>query len=395
MDEIEIFFKRKRLTFVPFESILIEFCDTLSKNLFAREEAKAFPDIAALAFWLRKSHIEELKTSFITQQERGLFLVPRGSAFHIAPANVETMFVYSWILSLLVGNGNIVRLPTKDNENLTLLFEEIQKVLHMELFKDILETTCLLAYGHEETITASISARADVRIIWGGDETIRTIRKIPLKVSAKEIIFADRFAFSTIEAEAFLTASDEERLQVIKNLYNDIFWYDQNACSSPRALFWIGSQDTIKQSSEIAYKLLQKVILEKKYMLPLGLALQKETYVYSMAMEIDIKDVKRFSNEFTVIKLERFYSKCREHCGSGLLYHIDIQDLNEMAEYLTLQDQTLTYYGVSREKIKELVRSLNGKGLDRIVPIGQALHFDPFWDGYNLLLELTKYVHIV
>jgi hypothetical protein len=37
---------------------------------------------------------------------------------------------------------------------------------------------------------------------------------------------------------------------------------------------------------------------------------------------------------------------------------------------------------------------VNGRGVDRIVPLGQALTFDYRWDGYNLLQELTRHVYI-
>jgi hypothetical protein len=32
--------------------------------------------------------------------------------------------------------------------------------------------------------------------------------------------------------------------------------------------------------------------------------------------------------------------------------------------------------------------------VDRIVPVGQALQFQRFWDGYDLLQELTRHVYI-
>ena len=35
--------------------------------------------------------------------------VPRGLALHITPANVDTMFLYSFAVSLLAGNLNVVR----------------------------------------------------------------------------------------------------------------------------------------------------------------------------------------------------------------------------------------------------------------------------------------------
>ena len=40
----------------------------------------------------------------------------RGLIFHITPTNVPTNFFYSFIFSLLSGNSNIVKLPTKDFE---------------------------------------------------------------------------------------------------------------------------------------------------------------------------------------------------------------------------------------------------------------------------------------
>lgn len=395
MNNLQAFFNRKLRALTPFEPHLMEFCATLSKELLASDKMARFPDIAALAFWLRRSHLEELKTVFFSFMGKGISLAPRGTAFHIAPANVETMFVYSWILSLLVGNANIVRLPTKEGEGLTFLFDEIQKTLHLNQFQPIQETTCFVSYGHEEQITSEISSKVDVRLIWGGDETIQTIRKIPLKISGKEIVFVDRYAYCALDAEAILRGSDQERHQMTKNLYNDIFWYDQQACSSPRTLFWIGSEENIAAASALVYDLLQKHIEQRAYTLPLGAILQKETYIYSQAIDLSIKNVKRFSNEFTLLMLERFNVKCREHCGLGLLYHIPIKHLLDIVEDVNDKDQTLTYYGVSNPALQEFMQALNGKGLNRIVPIGQALSFDYFWDGYNLLLELTKSIEII
>jgi len=34
------------------------------------------------------------------------------------------------------------------------------------------------------------------------------------------------------------------------------------------------------------------------------------------------------------------------------------------------------------------------RGIDRIVPVGQALDFSPLWDGYVLFSELTRRVTV-
>ena len=40
-------------------------------------------------------------------------MFPRGLVFHVPPANVDTIFVYSWALSALAGNPNVVRISSR------------------------------------------------------------------------------------------------------------------------------------------------------------------------------------------------------------------------------------------------------------------------------------------
>src|SRR5229473_1854189 len=43
----------------------------------------------------------------------GVRRFPRGLVFHVPPANVDTIFVYSWALSALAGNRNVVRISPR------------------------------------------------------------------------------------------------------------------------------------------------------------------------------------------------------------------------------------------------------------------------------------------
>lgn len=391
MHEVELFLSAHKKPLKPFEAVLVDFCDALSKALFAAPDVKQVPDIVALAFWLRKAHIDELKLAFERLNQPHQLSVPRGLVFHLAPANVETQFVYSWILSLLVGNANIVRLPSRESPGLNLLFHTLNTLLQQPEFRLIQKTTCLLSYGHEHAVTEAISAQADMRVLWGGDETIRTIRKIPLKALAHEIGFGDRYAMAVIDVAAYQAASDAERQNLVHAFYSDVFWYDQMACSSPRTLFWVGHAPAASQDF---FKRLQKHLESKRYRLPLALALQKETYLYSQAIELNIAATHRLSNELTIVELDAFDPNCRMHCGAGLLYSVPLRDLHEMIQYVSVKDQTLTHYGFSSQALNGLALALNGRGLERIVPIGQALNFDYVWDGYNLLREFTKVVNV-
>lgn len=388
------FFAQDFHQFHPFHPVLIEFCEVLSEALFQIKPKKEYPDYIALAFWLRKSHLQQLQEDFKSKSSSDKLLVPRGLVFHIPPANIDVMLVYSWICSLIMGNGNIIRLPSTKTPRAGKLIDTIQKVLCEERFRSIRQMTCFLRYGHEEAYTAWISLHVNSRIIWGGDETIANIRKIPLQPYAKDLAFPDRFSFGVIQADAYLKASQEDKATLAINSFNDIYWFDQSACSSPRLIFWVGDKHSIQDASKTFYKLLQKTIEQRHYEISFGGVLLKQTYMYDQALTLPIQSIDRLSNELCILVLDKTDPRCRFHCGQGILYDVPISNLEEMISFVTPHDQTLTTYGFSSEDLQKLALHLKGRGITRIVPFGQALNFDPVWDGQDIFAELTQHIII-
>ena len=60
---------------------------------------------------------------------------------------------------------------------------------------------------------------------------------------------------------------------------------------------------------------------------------------------------------------------------------------------LSSKFQTLTYFGVKKNLLDTFAKS-NLSGIDRIVPIGQALEISLVWDGYDINKTLTRVVDI-
>ncbi len=386
--ELHSFFKEDFHQFKPFDQEILLFCETLSDALFANQKERENPDFVSLGFWLRKAHLHELQKRFCNEH---LMRFPRGLVFHFPPANLDVMLVYSWITSLLVGNSNIIRLPSTFSKNADKLHQIIASCLSQKKFEAIAKTTCFIKYGHVEEITEWISTHADARIIWGGDHTVESIRKIPLSALAKDIAFPDRYSFSVIDANKYLRKDVSEKETLALNFFNDVYWFDQSACSSPRLIFWTGSKKNVDEASYIFYEMLQSMIEKRNYQILLGGALLKQTFVYNQALNLRVEKVSRISDELAVIYLEKATFECREHCGQGLLYHIHIQSLDEIIPFVTKKDQTLTSFGFERNELNDFAKKLNGRGITRIVPFGQALNFDPLWDGQDLFYELTKF----
>ncbi|WP_426508590.1 hypothetical protein ACPPVO_58855 [Dactylosporangium sp. McL0621] len=68
--------------------------------------------------------------------------------------------------------------------------------------------------------------------------------------------------------------------------------------------------------------------------------------------------------------------------------------LAELAPAIRRKDQTLAQFGFTRAELDDFVTLVAGRGLDRIVPFGQALTFAGVWDGLDLLHEFTRIITI-
>jgi hypothetical protein len=202
-------------------------------------DVRRYPEIAALGHWFRAARMRDLAKNYPIETDDAV-IVGRGLAFHLAPANVDSVFMYSWLISLLAGNANIVRVSQKISPQLAFLVEVLHSTLHEDVGQAVHGRIVIMTYPHDEEITRAISLQCMLRVVWGGDATVATIRAVPLRPTATEICFPDRFSAAAIKAESLTTADDDALKKLAANFYNDAFWFGQQACSSPRLVNWVG-----------------------------------------------------------------------------------------------------------------------------------------------------------
>lgn len=377
----------------PFASEALEVCARFSAVLFRDEEARRYPELQALAFWMRKAELTRLQAQFASFESGGVLLVPRGLVFHVPPSNVDTIFLYSWVLSMLVGNANIIRLSQRTGTVSSIICRVLNGVLR-EGGVHVANNTAVIRYAHEREINELISAAADVRVLWGGDQSVRTMRSAPLAPHSQDLTFPDRFSLAAISSAAWLAQAHEAKQAAVAQFFNDTYWFDQMACSSPRILAWCGGAEDSTAASTEFYELLASEIENKRYELPAGPRLQKLAFAYGAILDLPVTRVSGADTQCTILELDHASSLPREHCGGGLLYQIRIERLNDLAALIEARHQTLTHFGFAPEELRALVRALNGRGVDRIVPMGRALRFGRVWDGYDLLRSFTRAVYI-
>ncbi|MBQ2058572.1 MAG: dihydrofolate reductase, partial [Firmicutes bacterium] len=214
-----------------FDEAVLSFFSDLSAML---RTDRTYPDIATFGFWCRKAALMQEKEKYDDLAER----FGKGTVLHSTPSNVPVNFAFSFAAGLLAGNANIVRLPAKDFPQVTVICDAIRTLLANQ-HSALAPYVCFVKFPPDKEITDMLSARCAVRVIWGGDATVAEIRRSPLPPRAGEITFADRHSAAVIDADAYLCAENKDL--IVQNFYNDTYYTDQNACTSPRFVFWQGA----------------------------------------------------------------------------------------------------------------------------------------------------------
>lgn len=371
----------------PFSDNVIAFLSDASKWLMNNKDAKKYPDVITLAFWMRKSALIKLRERFSNGNE--LLRTGRGIAFHIAPSNVPVNFAYSLVTGLLAGNSNIVRIPSKEFEQITIIADCLSQTLKKH--EDLRHYIMLVRYDHDKEINDLFSGMADIRIIWGGDDTINEIRRSPIGPRSVELTFADRYSLAVIDSDHYLALDNKDR--VAEDFYNDTFLTDQNACTSPRIVVWMGN-NTDKARREFWER--EHRVVKEKYVFHSIQAVDKLTALYYLGASIPGCIVEDHTDNLIIrVKVEKAVSSLMDYKeSSGFFFEYECKDILEIRDLCDdVRCQTIGYIG-SKDIFIPLVNS-GIKGVDRIVPVGKTMDFDLIWDGYDLITGMTRSISVL
>lgn len=376
----------------PFDDLLVDYVAEFSRRL--GRSARGYAEIQALAFWMRRAELVRMRDEFAALATDRTMLMPRGIVFHIPPSNVDTIFIYSWLLALLCGNRNVVRLSSRSTEQTDLILGVIQELAHDPRFHTVTRSTAMLTYGHDDAITGVLSAAADLRVIWGGDGTVEAIRRSPLAPHASDLTFPDRVSLAVLDAAAIASLDDPGLDELAERFYNDAYWFNQLGCSSPRTVVWVGDDERAAAAETRFFKAVHAVARRKGLVVEAGTAIAKLTHGYSAAITERVSRVRGFGNEVLVVDTERLSPLPADFVGAGTFHSARVDALVDVAAIVTRRHQTLSHEGFSTERLVEFVDVLRGRGIDRLVPIGEALTFNRYWDGNDLFQSFTRRVYV-
>ncbi|MEV0591993.1 acyl-CoA reductase [Nonomuraea cavernae] len=366
-----------------------DFLAAFGRRLLAPDLARRHPELASLGFFLRPGELARTVDGL-----RGRHLrVPRGLILHIPPANVDTVFVYSWALSALMGNRNVVRVSPRSGAVATTIVRTLQETL-AGADPVVAATQRIVTYDRSDVVTSALSAACDLRVIWGGDRTVAEIRRHPLAPHARDLTFPDRSSFAVVRAAAWLEAPPDTRDAVADGFASDSYWFDQAACSSPRTVFWVGSAADCDAARAAFTTCLARAVARRGWTVDTAMAVEKRVSTYGLAADGAAGTIGFHGNTLASVVLAAPEAAPRRWLGAGTFAHTRLGALAELARLVRRKDQTLTHFGFARAELEALAESLAGRGVDRMVPIGGALSFHRVWDGVDLPAEFTRLVTI-
>ncbi|WP_348734473.1 acyl-CoA reductase [Rheinheimera texasensis] len=394
---IEHFCQTRTDLLTPFSAAALEFVETLSRQLLREPAFKAHPEMIALGYWLRKANISRLAeqaavpSSVISHAVR----LPRGLVFHVAPSNVDTIFIYSLVISLLMGNKNLVRLSSKSSAQQQLILQVLNQALTALPDNPISQSLLVVTYPHDDGISRTLSGWCDARMLWGGDQTVGYFSSLPVRPTAVDIKFANKYSLALLSAEAVLAADDAEFTKLVRAFVSDTYLFAQQACSSPRSVCWLGDDNIVNLATAKFWPAVNSAVSQYPHGLIAADFMQKLVFVAEHAIGYQ-SELSPVDSDLTLTVLNTALLgliDTRDHCGRGTFLQAAVSQLSELNAVLHRGVQTLTYFGISAVELQQWLQA-GVPGLDRLVPVGQGLDFDYIWDGVDLFSSLSRLVTI-
>ena len=376
-----------------FSEVTFSFLSDISELLLKSPGIRNYPDVATFAFYCRKANLSGIKRAHHRDLD---YRIGRGILFHVTPGNVPVNFAYSFFSGLVTGNINIIRVPSKNFEQVSLIINAIKAVLLNEHYKSIFSKRLyFVRYNRESMATSFFSALCDVRIIWGGDRTINEIRKSPIPPKSTEVTFSDRYSISIINAQSYFNHPDKAKVAL--DFYNDTYLFDQNACTSPQTIYWFGSNKDVENAQSEFWEMLQQTLVEKEFELQPILSVDKLTTFYAQSISFgDIEKLPQVSNEIWRIKNGSVHRDIDLFkCSSGYFNEVIVSSLDELLPVINRKFQTIGYLGFTKIELENWVKKCKPLGVDRIVPIGRTMDFSLNWDGFDLVAALSRKIQVI
>ena len=382
-------------------SQVIEILERWGESLHG-PELDAIPGVPFLKLWLRRGTLESivlrelgadgLRGEWREEGSTRLRAFPLGVVGHWPAGNIEIQPLLSMTCALLGGNGCLVRIPSGLLAQTQALIEKLGTVPDGRV---LLERLCLASFAHDRSeLQSAMAAAVDGAMIWGGAEAVMQIRALPFPSWARIAVFGPRLSVAAMDGGSWSRAA--ERKSWCQRLARDVWQFDQQACSSPQALFL--ERCDAGDLAEFATALAAAFRAENQLH-------PRQTMHPALASAICLSRATWLLEDSTRRALFPATPDWTLLLGTGGAIPAPTQGrtlsvllVDDLLEPIARFDGTVQTLGLAvSDAAKEaaLVDAAGRNGVDRIVKLGRMHVFGSPWDGTDLIRPMVRLVRHV
>ena len=317
----------------------------------------------------------------------------RGLACHWLAGNVQILGMFALVQSMISKNVNLLKVSSRDDGVFTDILNEFKGVSYTTeagytiLGDDLLKTISVVYFNrHADKLGEEMSKQADVRIAWGGRESVETVSGYPARYDADTVIFGPKLSYSVIASEELSSAQEAKKLA--RKVSVDVSVFDQTGCASPHNLYIEeGGIVTPEEFCDILGDSMTKTELQipKALMSP-----EQVSQIHSIRGVYDFKGtVKGSENMSWTLLLDDLDEIDKPVYGRVLFVH-KVKSIFDSLKYIDENTQTIGI-AAPTEKAIEFATEATKRGVMRLPLIGRMLNFEMPWDGIFLFDRLVKW----
>lgn len=387
----------RSVAILPFEARMSAF-DALSHALLARDIEDAEHLTAAglpfLSGFLGRQSLETVVArnfpaagalgGFVPLDGRkSLRLVPRGVVCHWLAGNVPLLGLFSWALSALVGNVNVLRLSSRQDDLLTPVLRRLAAISPEG--KQIASEAFVVNFDRDDRPAhEAMSHAADVRVAWGGREAVESVMTLPCRWECETVVLGPRVSFAVVDPAVLTT-------RAVGRLATDIAFFDQQACSSPQVVFvkaGHGSTEFERFVDRFTAAFSTQSRVFERHPLDAG-----ETYrIVLDRARVNLRGGLLRSDagtQWTVAIADQ--PEAAVLCANRFVQVVGVTDVLDALPHLPLNVQTVVT-ALSPEDTCRFTDAASLRGVCRFPRPGEGNHFEDPWDGIPLLSRLVRWV---
>jgi hypothetical protein len=294
--------------------------------------------------------------------------------------------------ALLGGNACLVRVPNGLDDITRRLISKLDECDE----KSVLTARVgMLVFEHDRWDLQEAMARAvDGAMVWGGAEAVLRVRSLPFPHWARLAVFGPRISVAAMDADSWCNSQEQESW--CQRIARDVWQFDQQACSSPQALFlekraghsFDGFVLALKKAFELENR------LHPRQTIAAGLTTAICHARASWLLD-DLANRACFSAAPDWTILVGRGAEIPKPTQGKTLTILEVDNLLNPVEKFDGNVQTLGLAMADADREATLTSLAARRGVDRIVKLGRMHVFAPPWDGVDLIRPMVRVVRHV